>query len=242
MDPLTAIAVSRFNNDGVSLFESGLYDEAITEFSKGLTLVRQILALQGDDQAVEAAADSWETSAEPASHSPSYHFHKMQDPEAMDECGEKEEVLSDEPFIFRAPLYIQSRPTDHTSYTYYVKSSFMLLYNLALTHQLSALSGYNTQVRLQKALNLYELAYNIQATENIQLTVLQVMAIANNLGQIHTALGDEEKSRMCFQHLLGYIMFLSACGDCDSLKQMEGFISNVMHLILVGASAPAAAA
>jgi tetratricopeptide (TPR) repeat protein len=243
MNPSAAIAVSRFNNEGVSLIESGLYDEAIVEFSKGLTLVKKILALQGDDQADEAAADSKMTSAEPASQSPAYHFHKMQEPKTTNECWDQEEVLSDEPFIFRAPLYIQSRVTDHTSFTYYVESSFMLLYNLALTHHLSALSGDNTQKSLRKALVLYELAYTIQTTEDIQLTVLQTMAIANNLGLIHSALKDEEKARQCFQHLLSSIMFLNNCGDRDSVEQMDGFIANVMmYLILVGSSAPAAAA
>jgi tetratricopeptide (TPR) repeat protein len=183
-----------------------------------------------------------DTSAEPSSHSPSYHFHKMQEPKAITECEGQEDILGNEPFTFRSPIYIPSYATDHTSFTYYVDSSFMLLYNLALTHHLSALSGNNSQKRLRKALSLYELAYTIQMTEDIQLTFLQSMAIANNLGQIHTALGDEEKSRQCFQHLLSSIMFLNESGDRDSVEQMDGFIANIMPLILMGSSAPAAAA
>jgi tetratricopeptide (TPR) repeat protein len=240
MDPSTAIAVSRFNNEGVSLIESSLYDEAIIEFSKGLTLVKQVLALQGDAEAVEAATDSMDTSDEPASHSPSYHFRKMRDPKVDNECEGQEEILGNEPFVFRAPIYIPSHATDYTSFA--VEFSYMLLYNLALTHHLSALSGNNTKKRLRKALSLYELAYTIHMTENIQLTVLQTMAIANNLGQIHTALEDEEKSLQCLQHLLSSIMFLTDCGDRDAIEQMDGFITSVMPLILVGSSAPAAAA
>jgi tetratricopeptide (TPR) repeat protein len=243
MDPSTATAVSRFNNEGVSLIEWGFYDEAITEFSKGLTLVKQVLALHGDNQADEAASDSMKTSAEPASHSPICQFHKMQEPTVTKECRDHDEFLSDdEPFIFREPIFIPSHSADHTSSTYYVKSSFMLLYNLALTHHLSALSGKDTQKRLQKALKLYELAYTIQMTEDIQLTVLQTMAIVNNLGLIHASLQDEVKSRQCFQHLLSSIMFLHECGDRDSVEQIDGFIANVMSLILTGSSTNAAAA
>jgi hypothetical protein len=239
MNPSTASAVSRFNNDGVSLIESGFYDEAISKFSKGLTLVKQVLANQGDNDEADkrAASDSMKTSTEPASHYPICQFHKMQEPNVT-----KGFLSDDDPFIFRAPLYIQSRVTDHTSFTYYLESSFMLLYNLALTHHLSALSGKDTQKRLQKALGLYEFAYTIQTTEDIQLTVLQTMAIANNMGQIHAALDDEVKSRQCFQHLLSSIMFVNDCGERDSVEQMDGFIANVMPLILMGASAPAAAA
>jgi tetratricopeptide (TPR) repeat protein len=242
MDPSTAASVSRFNNEGVHLIESGPYDEAITEFSKGLTLVKQVLALQGNNQVDEVASDSMKTSTEPVSHSPICHFHKMQESDVTKECRDQEAFLIDEPFIFKAPIFIPSHATDHTSSTYYVKSSFMLLYNLALTHHLSALNGENPQKRLQKALKLYELAYSIQMTEDIQLTVLQTMAIVNNLGLVHAALEDEEKSRQCFQHLLSSIIFLHDCGDRDSVEQMDGFIANVMFLILMGSSAPAAAA
>jgi hypothetical protein len=240
MNPSTASAVSRFNNDGVRLIESGFYGEAISEFSKGLTLVKQVLALQGDDDEADegAASDSMKTSTEPASHSPTCQFHKMQKPNVT-----KGFLSDDKPFIFRAPIIIPSHTADHTSFTYYVKSSFMLLYNLALTHHLSALSGKDTQKRLQKALGLYEFAYTIQTIEDIQLTVLQKMAIANNMGQIHAALDDTEKSRQCFQHLLSSIMFVHECGgDRDTVEQLDGFIANVMFLILTGSSAHAAAA
>jgi tetratricopeptide (TPR) repeat protein len=244
MDSSIACAVSRFNNEGVSLIESGLYDEAIISFSKGLTLVKQALPLaQGDNQVYEEASDSMKASAEPESHYPICHFHKRQEPNVTKECRDQEEFLSDdEPFIFRAPIFIPSHTADHTSSTYYVKSSFMLVYNIALTHHLTALSGKDTRKRLRKARKLYELAYTIQMTENIQLTVLQTMAIVNNLGQIHAALGDAEKSRQCFQHLLSSIMFMNDCGERESIEQMDGFIANVMPLILMRASAPAAAA
>jgi tetratricopeptide (TPR) repeat protein len=243
MDPSSAASVSRFNSEGVSLLESAQYNEAITAFSKGLTLVKQVLALQGDNQVDEAASDSKETSTEHASHSPICRFHKMQESDVTNECMDQEELLMDEPFIFRAPIFIPSyASTDHTSSMYYEKSSFMLLYNLALTHHLSALDGNNTQKRLQKALKLYELAYSIQMTEDIQLTVLHTMAIVNNLGMVHAALEDKEKSRQCLQHLLSSVMFLHDCNDQDSIEQMDGFIRNVMSLILMSSSAPAAAA
>jgi hypothetical protein len=181
---------------------------------------------------------------EPASHSPICHFHKRQESDVTKECRDHDEFLSiDEPFIFRSPIYIPSHAgTDHTSSMYYEKSSFMLLYNLALTHHLSALDGNNTQKRLQKALKLYELAYSIQMTEDIQLTVLHTMAIVNNLGMAHAALDDKEKSQQCLQHLLSSVMFLHDCNDQDSIEQMDGFIANVMSLILMPSSAPAAAA
>jgi hypothetical protein len=233
MDPSTTIAASRLNNEGVSLIEHGLYDEAIAAFSKGLVLVKQVPALHGDDQSDETGVGI-KSSAEPVSQSPPCHVHEMQEPDTMVVCGVHEEVPSDAPFIFRAPIFIPSHATDRTS-------SCILLYNKALTYHLSALSGDDTLMRLRKALSLYELAYTILMTVNIQLTALQTMAIVNNLGQIHTLLEDEEKSWQCFQNLLSSIMFLLDCGDRDLVEQMDGFIVNVMPLILKGPASAAAA-
>jgi hypothetical protein len=255
MDPSTTIAASRLNNEGVSLIEHGLYDEAIAAFSKGLVLVKQVPALHGDDQSdetgvgIKSSAEpvsqsppchfdetgvGIKSSAEPVSQSPPCHVHEMQEPDTMVVCGVHEEVPSDAPFIFRAPIFIPSHATDRTS-------SCILLYNKALTYHLSALSGDDTLMRLRKALSLYELAYTILMTVNIQLTALQTMAIVNNLGQIHTLLEDEEKSWQCFQNLLSSIMFLLDCGDRDLVEQMDGFIVNVMPLILKGPASAAAA-
>jgi tetratricopeptide (TPR) repeat protein len=242
MDPSNAITAARLNNEGVNLYQNGHYDQAITVFSKGLSLVKRVLATQGDEESSEEQEDDCADSSLEPVQNPSCHFHKMEESVAMDICGSEEDFNADEPFIFRAPIFIPSQATDLISFKYYVKSSFILLYNLALSHQLSALDGDDTAKRLRKALALYELAYTIQMTEDIELTALQTMAMVNNLGQIHTALDNEENARQCFQHLLSTIMFLNDCGERDSVEQMEGFIANVMPLIIIGGTSPAAAA
>lgn len=246
MVPSTATTTaSHLNNEGVNLIEAGLYQEAIACFSKGLSIAKEVLASQADEEDDEDGpddADSMDISSDSASQTPSCHFHKIQEQEAMNSCDTKEEVYSDGPFLFRSPIFIpSSQANDVASFKYYVKCSFILLYNLALTHHLSALEGSNTTKRLRKALSLYELAYTIQMTEDIQLTVLQTMAIVNNLGLVHTALKNEAKATQCFQHLLSTIMFLTDCDERDSVEQIDGFVSNVMPLILKGSASAAAA-
>jgi tetratricopeptide (TPR) repeat protein len=242
MNPSTAAIASRLNNLGVNLIESGLYEQAIASFSKGFTVVKKVLSHQGKCTAPLEEPATMENASEPVAQAPSCHFHKMQEATPM-EIGETEEpVCSDEPFIFRNPIFIPCHAMDLTCFKYYVKLSFIILYNLALAHHLSGVSGNNTLMRLRKALSLYELAYTIQMTENIELTVLETMAIVNNLGQIHTSLENKEKSCQCFQHLLSTIMFLNDSGEPDTgVEQMDGFILSVMPLILKNAaSAPAA--
>jgi tetratricopeptide (TPR) repeat protein len=245
MDPSIATIASRLNNEGVGLIENGLYHEAISTFSQGLTLVKQVLALQGDEDErpdEESGSDCMGNPKEAIPQTPSCHFRKMQEIELTGVCVAQEDISCGAPlFIFKSPIFIPAHATDLASFNYYVKSSFILLYNLALSHHLSALESNNSRKRLRKALSLYELAYTLQMTENVQLTVLQTMAIVNNLGQIHTALENEAKSKQCFQHLLSTIVFLNDCGERESVEQMDGFVSNVMPLILKGSASASAA-
>ena len=245
MNPSIAIIASRLNNEGVGLIENGLYHEATSTFSQGLTLVKQVLALQGDEDQrpdEESESDCMGNPKEPVPQTPSCHFHKMQEIEFVGVCVAQEDISCDAPlFIFKSPIFIPAHATDLASFKYYVKSSFILLYNLALSHHLSALEGNNSIERLRIALSLYEFAYTLQMAEDIELTVLQTMAIVNNLGQIHTALENEAKSRQCFLHLLSTIVLIYDCGERESVEQMDGFVSNVMPSIFKGsASAPAA--
>jgi hypothetical protein len=66
--------------------------------------------------------------------------------------------------------------------------------------------------KFKKALSIYEFAYSIQMTEEIQLSVLQTMAIFNKLGQSHSSLNKVDKSEIWFQHLLSMIMFVTDMG------------------------------
>jgi len=66
------------------------------------------------------------------------------------------------------------------------------------------------------------------------------MAIVNNIGQIHAALGRTAKAEQCYQQLLTAVMFLNNNGS--TVDQMEGFVLSVMHLLLKQGSSPASAA
>jgi hypothetical protein len=160
MDPSTATAVSRFNNEGVGLIESGLYDEAAAEFAKGLTMVQQVLALQGDDQADEVAANSMDTSAEPASHSPPCHFHKLQSRRPRTSVRTKKRSSAiNLSFLAHQSAFPLMSPTTRRSRT--ISSPRPCSAITSLTHHLSALSGSNAQKRLSKSLKLYEVLHSL---------------------------------------------------------------------------------
>lgn len=158
-----------------------------------------------------------------------------------DDSNDQQDLTGQSGFVFKEPIMVLPQSLIQPGYTFYVKLSFIQLYNLALSHHLCALSKTNPEPFLRKALALYELAYTIHVSEDIELTILQSMAIVNNLGHLHKELDDLDKSRQCFENLLTTLMFVKDCGEQDSNHMLDGFLSNVMPLILVG-SKPAAAA
>jgi len=239
MNPKVAIEAMELNSRGITNMEISSYDDAIRDFSKGLNMVKEVLAQHEDDEEDEMDFDDESSPNFPLQDD--FHFADSQNYVAA-----QKKASADEHFIFRSPIVVPGNSMQPTSFQYYVKLSYVLLYNLALSHHLSALAqattnGLTPNKKLQKAIALYELAYTIQMTEDIQLSVLQTMAIVNNLGQIHTALGSKEKSQQCFQHLLSTIMFVNDCGDHDAVQQMDGFMGNVMELILKTSNAAPAA-
>jgi len=123
--------------------------------------------------------------------------------------------------------------------------SCVAMYNLALCHQLKAISMANSQHRdlassrgyLFKALSLYEYSHQIFRNNEIHVKVpaLHYMALVSNLGQIHHLMGDFSKHQQCNEYLLSVLMYAIDGGkvETDSQQQVvEGFISIVQHLII----------
>jgi hypothetical protein len=244
MNPSSAIAASEFNNKGVYLLENGMYSQAVVAFSQGMVLVKQVLAEEEEDEKVLVVrvASAAQACSESASL-PECFFHQLQGTQPSSEYPQ-DAFSCEEPFLFKAPIYIHSTDTTATGFAstkYYIKSSFILLYNLALAHHLRAVTEPKPNKRLKRAMQLYEIAYTMQL-QDLDLSVLQVMAISNNLGHIHTILRNETKSRQCFEHLLQSILLCQHPQEEDELVvSLDGFLTNVMPFMLTGlASAPAA--
>jgi tetratricopeptide (TPR) repeat protein len=263
-----AAAASELNNQGVQLMtEHGDYRQAISAFTRGVSIIRQELSRQYKEQQrckqqdCSCSTDSEESARllreeDDDDFIPSCPFHKLATDSSspLTSSSEKrDETTADdqlEPFIMKNPIFIPT--TNYCScYKHCVKLSFIQLYNLALANHLLALDGKQVpdKKRLQTARGLYELAYTLQLTEmDIQPTLLQVMVIVNNLGQVHTALDNHDKARECFENLLSTLLFYVDCGGNndenhqDHREQLDGFLSNVLPLIFANGSQPASAA
>ena len=150
-------------------------------------------------------------------------------------------------FIFGSPLSLQasflsdpsSQPRAATVLAY------CILYNLALTHHLHAVSvqdPHKSWKHMQKAASLYELAHNLHVSEHIPQTYIETMAMINNLGHVFHFLGEIDKADKCSKHLLSCLMVVLDISDHGSDNEIvEGFLGNVLPLI-VQSDQPAAAA
>ena len=156
-------------------------------------------------------------------------------------------------YVYKNPLEIE-KSADLSSYEAKVELSIAIMFNLALSHHLNALSAFTKEQHdmwLHHALSLYELAYTIQMQEDSEVSVECTMATINNLGQVHYALGNTEKASRCFNHLLSTIVFVQQDSyyynsshedndDTTTKQQSEVFVRSVSHLILKDIVAPAA--
>jgi hypothetical protein len=113
-----------------------------------------------------------------------------------------------------------------------VTLSLIIILNLAMAHHVSAMEQQQScRRRLQKALQLYELAHQLQLEENVR-SPRATMIVANNVGEIHRAVENHSKHAMCLQHLLSTMMFMIDCQLPVSSLELEGFFRNTSQLIL----------
>ena len=217
------------NNVGIHMISKGQYESALRVLSKGLSLVKQEMMRQE-----ECSKDALE---EDDGEAPPGVFLQQ----LPDSAGSLLSSFGVHGYTFSSPMFIPTLQQGMQSLRDNVKLSFVILYNIALAHHLIAIQDANCTNKLLKAKSLYELVYSIQTNEELEISPLQSMAISNNLGQIHLSLGDEDKSRSCFEHLLSAIISVNACGEHEYVGNLDGFIGNVLLLFLKSApTAPAA--
>jgi hypothetical protein len=234
------------NNQGVVSVQNERYEEAIVLFTKALSLLKQELTVEKDlrieGEETTTADDKDETSNASTSRrrvSLCDSSTECEAPFQLSEHGMLENIPFDgQPFVFRSAIRISRSHMSESSHSY-VATSFIVLFNLALSHHLSAIQHNLSSVILNKALTLYELAHALQMREQLSMPIVFCLALVNNLGLVHKSMQHEESSRQCFEHLLATIMLITTSGQGSLLEQADGFLSNISQLLLK-ASAPAA--
>lgn len=128
----------------------------------------------------------------------------------------------------------------------YETLSFAVIYNLALSWQLSGLAATNNEAsrteKLRKAMALYEHANRIMANGRVARDPLQYMATVCNMGVLYAYFHNEDRAAACEQMLLSAVMCCIDSGynhpAWDSL--LEGFLAKAMPMLLAPLAAAAA--
>jgi len=206
----------QLNKEGVYYIEHGNYTEAMSVFARCLSIVKQV---NEEFKCCPSLSESVNACS---------FFRKIKhDITDMDTSDDFQDIK--ENFIFKNPILIEQHSMLQMSCG---SLSFITMYNLALSHHLYAAKHGMPNKVLRKALTLYELAYASLLIENQPLPPMQAIAIMNNIGQIHSALKNTEEAQICFQDVLSTICFLRECGEHESIDQLDGFMGNVMPLLL----------
>lgn len=164
-------------------------------------------------------------------------------------------------FVFRDPVEIppESVPsnvsvevTGGQSSELFSKFLMIVMYNLALTLHLHALSLSNTNGSLRPNLpnannngddakkakkfflrsrKLYELAFEIHLDESCDVNLLFTLALINNLGLVYDVLGQKQRSKTCFKNMFSTMMYLMDSNESHTVKEWDGLLSNVMDIL-----------
>jgi len=229
----------RLNDRGAKLLGAGKYEEAINMLVQALKLWEQV----ADDETCpcrHCALEECIIKTLPDS-SPLRRHTPLKSAFCQPVASEEQachELDSEDRFIYKRPIYAPSKfmQKDHFPG---ITLSLIIILNLAMAHHLSAIQHNHCRKRLQKALQLYELAHQLQLEEEIY-SPRATMIIANNVGEIHRAVHNYNKHSMCLQHLLSTMMYMIDCRIPVSSIELEGFFRNTSQLILHNNCASAA--
>jgi tetratricopeptide (TPR) repeat protein len=149
----------------------------------------------------------------------------------------------EEVFIFRNPIFISSQTSSSLSSSSslmdYSTLSITIVFNLALAHQLTAISQDMEPRRLYTALKLYEVGYLMQRNAVSQppavypsssssssssnattpprfLSLSHTLGLVNNCGQIYQQLGQPKRAQRFFTTLLSTLILLGNSSSSSS--------------------------
>ena len=107
------------------------------------------------------------------------------------------------------------------------RESSVIMFNLALVHHWRGMHFGVTSL-LPKALKLYEMSYSLIQNGATFETHHLVLALLNNMGQIHHELTQYAQAEHCFKNLKD----LLASGATQVLDgpEVQGFLMNIMFL------------
>lgn len=225
------------NNEGARLICKGEYARAVSTFLEAMTTVKQMVA---DENSIAENRDEdteMDSTCEYCSEIVScMEAESSSSPEEAASCEDE----SSHCFVFRNPL-VMSLDANECGDRTVAKLSAIMMFNMALSHHLSALKHHKNATQLHAALMLYENAYLLLENEQVEICVLYNLALSNNLGQVLKSMKHQPEARQCFEQLLSILLLLVEYCDDEEKVCLEGFFRSASPCILGNAKAASAA-
>lgn len=153
---------------------------------------------------------------------------------------------TEEGFVYCRPLRVHRQSINQGHYMG-VTLSLIILFNISLANHLKAIAAFRNNNShknfkiLAQALQLYELSYELHSNAIQQsdseldhmVSLRFTMIITNNLSEIHRLAGNDEKQKMCVEHLMGAMMYMFHNCEMTVLTQeeMDGFYRTLSPII-----------
>lgn len=212
---------------------NGEYDAAIISLSDSLARLKaEFIEMVDESINYENDVTSAKESFEIAFHAEEASF-ECDDPSLLKSCHEEIPVFC-KPLVVRCVEGVAVPPET---------LSFVAMYNLALSYHLkSSCEDTKDVLNLQKAASLYEYSHEVFQSQMVSISPVHLLTLVANLANIHEALGEEEKSNVCLQHVLSIYMFIVDSGDGKGLpSSIIGFLRSILlHILPKVILAPAA--
>jgi tetratricopeptide (TPR) repeat protein len=225
---------TQLNSQGATLTENGRYQEAESVLTKALKTFQQMMNERDNNDVVEQHYEQAVLSLDQC-------MKQIVQPPPPDEGG----------FVYDCPLRIVNDklskrcPAAAWQQTT-TKDSAIIIFNLALSLHLGAVKMLSSPQKrlkqLEKARNLYELAFQLEG-EIEQANFRFMFAVMNNLGHVLKCLQKKKRAAKCFEQLLSILMYVvdrSAAGSSSEVGEIDGYLRNTSHLVLVKSTAAAA--
>jgi hypothetical protein len=235
------LLAQKLNNRGVIFMESGRYELAISTLFKALKVSEQV--------SNEDSCCCWHCSLESCMSTNENVPRLMIRDDCLTSKRRAFTTKCDDPetphggYIYRKPIRVSQQSMQEGGHSMGVTLSLIIILNLALVHHQSSIQQHMCRLRLQKATQLYEVAYQLQLVEDHHdgsSSLRFTMIIANNLSEIHRAFNNHTKYAMCLQHLLSTMMYLVVCLIPADAIELDGFFRNTSQMILLNKFASAA--
>ncbi|CAJ1931640.1 unnamed protein product [Cylindrotheca closterium] len=223
----------RLNNTAAHQIESGDYDKAIKTLNNALRLSRaDFRQSQTSHLFMLEACLSYSQNL------------STQQAAAVGEGDENSSNNSNSSNKNGLVIYQQALrvPSEYMSHPMGRILPLLVMYNMALANQLKSLKETNDdkqrRVLLNRALKLYELAYQWQSKEEHKSLRLN-MILVNNIGDIHRRVNNKTKFQRCMQQLMRTLLYVRVT-DGENIQQIQPMETTFRRNIQMSSSAGAA--